>query len=90
MAGVEKVFRLYKAKGAAGKVYATEKGAIRMEGAVVRVDRKIDGFLKKCFNRYDYYCSQQQDLQEENYIYYCGVEEDRQADDLTLLGIQKL
>ena len=90
LAGVEKVFRLYKTKGATGKVYATEKGAIRMEGAVVRVDRKIDGFLKKCFNRYDYYCSQQQDLQEENYIYYCGVEEDRQADDLTLLGIQKL
>ena len=90
LASVEKVFRMYKAPGATGSVSQNEKGDVVLTGAVVRVDRKIDDFLKATFNRYDYYCSDRVDMDEANYVYYTGIEEDPQADDLTLLAVQKL
>ena len=61
-----------------------------IQGDALRVDRKIDRFLKKTFSRYQYYCSTLADLQESNYVYYLDVNEDSQADDLTLLALKKL
>jgi len=89
LAAVEKVFRLYKRPGASGTVYVSESGDVIRQGDTVRVDRKIDAFLKKTFNHYDKYCSDQMDMQESNYLYYVNINEDAQADDLTLLALQK-
>lgn len=90
LASVEKVFRMYKTIDAKGEAVRTEFGNVALSGEVVCVDRKIDTFLKETFSRYDYYCRNIVDLQEPNYIYYTGVSEDVQADDLTLLAIQKI
>ncbi len=61
------------------------------EGASdIKIDRKIDAFLAKTFSRYDYYCSERVDMDEQNYVYYTGINEDSQADDLTLLAVKKL
>lgn len=90
LAAVEKVFRLYKKAGASGNVIRSDSGDIIIQGDAVRVDRKIDAFLEKTFSRYDYYCSEKADLEESNYIYYLNINEDPQADDLTLLALQKL
>ncbi|MBQ0050537.1 MAG: SpoIIE family protein phosphatase [Treponema sp.] len=97
LTAVEKIFRIYKRPGANGKITKTEmsldgksKTLIQVTGDGIKVDRKIDQFLEKCFNRYDFYCSQKVDMKEPNYVYYTGVNEDSQADDLTLLAIQKL
>lgn len=76
LAAVEKVFRMYKDSACTA-------------GDTVRVDRKIDDFLKKHFNRYDFYCSNQEDSGEANYIYYTFLKEDEQLDDLTLLAMKK-
>ncbi len=90
LAAVEKVFRLYKKPLASGSVIRSESGDIIIQGDAVRVDRKIDAFLAKTFNRYEHYCSQKADLEESNYIYYLNINEDPQADDLTLLALKKL
>ncbi len=90
LAAVEKIFRIYKTPSASGSVSRNEAGDVVIEGDAVRVDRRIDQFLKMTFNRYDYYCSGLADLEEPNYVYYTGVNEDPQADDLTLLAIRKL
>ena len=74
---VEKVFRFYKEPSAA-------------ENDEVRVDRKIDAFLKAHFNRYDFYCSAQRDDGDLNYIYYTHIKEDEQLDDLTLIAVRNL
>ena len=76
LAAVEKVFRIYKSPDCT-------------ESDVVRVDKNIDIFLKKHFNRYDFYCSAQNDVGESNYLYYTNLREDEQLDDLTLLVVQK-
>ena len=76
LASVEKVFRMYKDPQCT-------------EADTVRVDRNIDHFLKAHFNRYDFYCAQQLDSGETNYVYYTHLKEDEQMDDLTLLAIQK-
>ena len=90
LAAVEKVFRMYKTPQAEGTVSQNEKGDVVLSGDGIRVDRKIDEYLKKTFNKYDYYCSNRVDMDEPNYVYYTGVNEDPQADDLTLLAVRKM
>lgn len=76
LCSVEKVFRFYKDPD----VTAND---------LVRVDKKIDAYLKKCFNRYDYYCTNQQEIGEESsYLYYTNLREDEQLDDLTLVAVR--
>ena len=76
LCSVEKVFRFYKDPD----VTAND---------LVRVDKKIDAYLKKCFNRYDYYCTNQQEIGEESsYLYYTNLREDEQLDDLTLVAVK--
>ena len=97
LTAVEKVFRMYKKKNSEGRVEKTEmnldgknKTVIQIFGDGIKIDRKIDLFLKKHFNLYDYYCVNRVDAGESNYVYYTGVNEDVQADDLTLLAIKKV
>ena len=90
LVAVEKVFRMYKTPEAKGEVVRGENNEVKISGDTIRVDRKIDSFLKKTFNRYDYYCAGVVDMEESNYVYYTGVNEDPQADDLTLLAVTKL
>ena len=97
LTAVEKVFRMYKKPGSSGKVEKTEmdldgktKTVIQVSGDGIKIDRKIDAFLAKYFNRYDYYCVNKVDEGEANYVYYTGVSEDVQADDLTLLAIKRM
>lgn len=74
LCSVEKVFRFYKPQNADDK-------------DTVRVDRRIDAFLKEHFNRYDYYCSSKaDDLADSLYLYYNYLLEDEQLDDLTLVA----
>ena len=78
LASVEKVFRFYKENDVTSS-------------DVVRVDKEIDKFLKRCFNRYDYYCASQQEISDESsYLYYTNLREDEQLDDLTLLAIKSI
>ena len=75
LVSVEKVFRMYKSPD----VTAAD---------VVRVDKKIDEFLEKHFNRYNYYCGVKQESAEgTNYFEYAYLREDEQLDDLTLLAV---
>ncbi|MFC2281820.1 MAG: histidine kinase, partial [Treponema socranskii subsp. buccale] len=75
LVSVEKVFRMYKSPD----VTAAD---------VVRVDKKIDEFLEKHFNRYNYYCGVRQESAEgTNYFEYAYLREDEQLDDLTLLAV---
>jgi hypothetical protein len=67
-----------------------KKTVIQVSGDGIKIDRKIDAFLSKYFNRYDYYCVNKVDEDETNYVYYTGVSEDVQADDLTLLAIKRM
>ena len=90
LAAVEKVFRMYKSPKASGSVARNDKGDVVITGDGIRVDRRIDEFLKATFSRYDYYCGQRIDMEEANYVYYTGLNEDPQADDLTLLALRKL
>ena len=97
LTAVEKVFRMYKKPDASGRVEKTEmdlegkkKTVIQIFGDGIKIDRKIDAFLAKYFNLYDYYCVNKVDEGELNYVYYTGVNEDVQADDLTLLAIKRM
>ncbi len=74
LCSVEKVFRFYKPQDADDK-------------DTVRVDRRIDAFLKEHFNRYDYYCSSKaEELADSVYLRYNYLREDEQLDDLTLVA----
>ncbi len=74
LCSVEKVFRFYKPQD------VDEKDT-------VRVDKRIDAFLKEHFNRYDYYCSSKaDDLADNIYLHYSFLREDEQLDDLTLVA----
>ncbi|MBR6912623.1 MAG: hypothetical protein IKN34_02280, partial [Treponema sp.] len=90
LASIEKVFRFYKKPNAVGKVTKDATGNGRMEGNVVRVDRRIDSFLKRTFNKYDFYCADRSDIGEQNYLYYLNLDEDKQEDDLTIYAIKNL
>jgi serine phosphatase RsbU (regulator of sigma subunit) len=74
---VEKVFRLYKDPRAG-------------EDSLVLVDKKVDGFLRKHFFLYRYYCGNSREIpNNEGYMYYTRVREDAQYDDLTIIGIKR-
>ena len=58
----------------------------------IKVDKRIDDFLKKYFNLYNEYCikaPENIEKEESNYVYYSYVMEDEQKDDLTLLAIRR-
>ena len=77
MVSVEKVFRMYRPK----EVMPSDK---------VKVDRKIDDFLKVHFKDYSTYCLNHGDIETDpTHIYYNELKEDQQYDDLTLVAIKK-
>ena len=78
LASLEKVFRLYKSP----QVQPTD---------YIKIDKKIDEFLTKYFNMYDYYAAHKSDdAAGVNYVDYDQMLEDEQSDDLTLLAIKRL
>ena len=78
MAAVDKVFRVYK---------PANPGRQNR----VRVDTKIDEFLKKHFRQYEQYFREPvNDELLPEYVYFPFLAEDDQYDDLTILGIRKL
>jgi len=73
----EKVFRLYQDPNAG----PDDK---------IRIDNKVDEYLKKHFDQYrDYFRYPEPDLEYPEYTYYSHLKEDPQYDDLTILGIRK-
>lgn len=77
LVSVEKIFRMYKPT----ETKITDK---------VKVDKKIDEFLRKHFIQYSTYCGDKQEIENDpTHIYYKGVCEDPQYDDLTLIAIKK-
>lgn len=79
LAALEKVFRLYKSPTVQQTDY-------------IKIDKKIDEFLQKYFNMYDFYAAKKSDNAENglNYIDYDQMQEDEQSDDLTLLAVKLL
>ncbi len=78
LASLEKVFRLYKSPAVQQTDY-------------IRIDKKIDEFLLKYFNMYDYYAAHKtDDSAGVNYIDYDQMLEDEQSDDLTMLAIKRV
>ncbi len=78
LASMEKVFRLYKSPSVQQTDY-------------IKIDKKIDEFLLKYFNMYDYYAAHKTDNADGiNYVDYDQMLEDEQSDDLTLLAIKRL
>ncbi|MBR6192716.1 MAG: SpoIIE family protein phosphatase [Treponema sp.] len=77
MVSVEKVFRMYRPN----EVMPSDK---------VKVDKKIDEFLKAHFKDYSTYCLNHGDIETDpTHIYYHELKEDQQYDDLTLVAIKK-
>ncbi len=57
----------------------------------VRVDVKIDEFLRRHFSLYDrYFSNPDSDDQFPEYLYFPYLREDDQYDDLTILGVRKV
>jgi len=79
LAALEKVYRLYKSPTVQQTDY-------------IKIDKKIDEFLSKYFNMYEYYAANKSENAENgvNYLDYDWMQEDEQSDDLTLLGIKRL
>lgn len=80
LASVEKVFRMYKPSSAT-------------VNDTIKVDKKIDEFLKKYFNLYKKYCQKapsEIETEESNYVYYSYIFEDEQKDDLTLFALKRM
>lgn len=78
LASLEKVFRLYKSPSVLQTDY-------------IKIDKKIDEFLLKYFNMYDYYAANKsEDSAGVNYVDYDQMLEDEQSDDLTLLAIKRI
>ena len=79
LASAEKLFRLYKSP----EVQITD---------YIKIDKKIDEFLSKHFNMYDFYAAHKSENAENgiNYLDYDEMLEDEQSDDLTLLAIKRL
>ena len=74
---VEKVFRLYR---------HPEAG----RDDRVRVDTKIERFLRRYFKQYDEYFHHPLDIQDlPEYRYFSHIREDEQEDDLTILAVRK-
>jgi len=78
LASMEKVFRMYKPDVVPQTEY-------------IKVDKKIDEFLKNYFNLYDFYASSKEDnATSAGYVDYNFMQEDEQSDDLTLLAIKRI
>lgn len=78
LASCEKVFRFYKTDELTKTDY-------------IKVDKKIDEFLKKYFNNYDFYSRYKtQNPNTPNYFDYEYMKEDSQSDDLTMLAIKRI
>lgn len=78
LSSIEKVFRLYKTPNVAQTDY-------------IKVDKKIDEFLQKYFNMYDFYATNKSgDNTSSLYVDYDKMLEDEQSDDLTLLAVKRL
>lgn len=78
LASCEKIFRLYKVDGLTRTDY-------------VKIDKKIDEFLKKYFNNYELYSRHKtQNPNTPNYFDYEHMKEDSQSDDLTMLAIKRI
>lgn len=78
MASVDKIFRIIP-----------DPSATRSDR--IKVDVKIDEFLKQHFIRYDdYFKVPILDERTPEYIYFGNLKEEDQYDDLTILGIRKL
>ncbi len=74
---VEKIFRLYR---------HPEAG----RDDRVRVDTKIDRFLRRYFLQYDAYFHHPLEIEDlPEYRYFSHIREDEQEDDLTLLAVRK-
>lgn len=79
LASLEKVFRLYKPQG-------LHRGV-----DFIRIDRNIDEFLSKYFNRYELYSKYKAESKDgPNYIDYEHMKEDEQSDDLTMLALKRI
>ncbi len=77
LVSIEKIFRIYKPY----KENDSEK---------IKVDKKIDSFLRLCFKEYSDYCSQRaEDEEDQTSLYYMGLCQDPQYDDLTLVSVKK-
>jgi serine phosphatase RsbU (regulator of sigma subunit) len=77
LVSVEKMFRMHKPPDAT-------------EFDRVRVDRKIDLFLRKHFKQYEDYCMNREDFPDTpEYTYYTYVREDPQYDDLALMAVKR-
>lgn len=77
LVSIEKIFRLYRP--------VNPKPTDR-----VKVDKKIDAFLRLHFKDYNSYCMDRSEIEADStHIYYHGVQEDPQYDDLTLIAIKK-
>ena len=56
----------------------------------IQIDKKVDGFLKKYFNKYDtYFANPIPEMEDSMYVYFYGLREDDQYDDLTILSIRQ-
>ena len=78
LASLEKVYRLYKSDTVQPTDY-------------IKIDKKIDEFLSRYFNRYSYYAANKSEVAENsNYVDYDEMLEDEQSDDLTLLAIKRI
>ena len=78
LASLEKVYRLYKPDNIQQTDY-------------IKIDKKIDEFLSRYFNRYSYYAANKSEVGENsNYLDYDEMLEDEQSDDLTLLAIKRI
>src|SRR5574344_1214234 len=67
------------------KLFRMSKPQTTNSNDKVKVDRKIDTFLRGHFAQYSVYCGSKQEIDDDNpFLYYTGVREDPQYDDLTL------
>lgn len=79
LASLEKVFRLYKPEG------------LHRGEDFIRIDKNIDDFLSKYFNRYELYSKYKTESKDgPNYFDYEHMKEDEQSDDLTMLALQRI
>lgn len=77
LVSIEKIFRMYR--------NPSPKPQDK-----VKVDKKIDEFLRLHFKQYGTFCTQRSPVEgDDNYIWYHGVLEDPQYDDLTLIAVKK-
>ncbi|MBN1410042.1 MAG: SpoIIE family protein phosphatase [Spirochaetales bacterium] len=73
---VERMFRIYKDPKAGNE----DK---------IKVDKKIDEFLRKHFVQYGLYFANAVPSEDPEYVFFSHLKEDEQYDDLTILGVRK-